>query len=1009
MASRHRLATAVGRTLQFSALVRIAEPCRADAGLLRRYSPLCGRFVPPGSCHVAAFFFAALAAALDGCLRRLLCGDQPSAGGGCLGQDARHCHHRAGAHILGLRPGVLDRLARLSGRPSVEIGLAGRRKRDGSPLCRESVATPRSASGGSMVTPRVHGTNGQMVGIGLAALLVLVLGVVQTPKAFAGTGAVLSLPTTGVKPTSGLRLDIDTRWLDGPGYRPIRIRLSTVGLVPSAADRAIRITLSTRHWLEKPVVRTTATVLLPQGQSSIEQTVLMPMSNSLSRFEVRASEGRTVCRDLSSDTMNYSVTTSWSEVFPTILVIDPAAPPLRFDTQPRFAAALPAKAINPAHRLPDLRTLAHTCLEFNTYGFSSDVLTTEPLEPRQLLQVIDTIAQVLLVPAESLPESWLGLTAVDLMAISWPELERLGREERPRWEAIRQWVESGGVLMIWGLQPTDEQLGAVEAAWGWSPRQPDESQHNIAPESGSPNLSATATPTTSEAGPAGESDQPRDASDLAPPAKRNREDDIQPLRGWSAATNEQVVSQVPFLDNNFVVRTPPSAEEADPFRVDDPTVVDRVRQSFRFREAGLGQIVVLFEPHPFPGDRALWASVLNALGPSQVCRMQRQGFSVARKNPTFWTWLIPGIGTTPIKSFVVLISLFVIVIGPVNYYLLLRQRRLSLLMLTVPTLALLMTFGSLGFILVWEGLGVRCRVRSITELDTVHGRAISWSRQTYYASLAPSGGLQFPADAAVYPIDFRGSMVNRPSYSNRSVVWPESSFVPADLSAATRPGSSTQPAPGSLAGEPSSSGTLSATTGQLLQAGSPGQQQLVAGFLPSRTYSQFVVIQPQFSSARLEVTTTADTLRIRNRLGVAIERLILRAKDGKLYEASQVAAGAESPVTQIDAQAAHTVWNAILTANAPTNPAGLLASELDDFRGVFSSSYYIGGDIDSAYGEPNLLIASPEIRLQRAVTNNFSGLSSGTFLALTEDGPHVARGLSKVSRVRDFHVVLGNW
>ena len=44
------------------------------------------------------------------------------------------------------------------------------------------------------------------------------------------------------------------------------------------------------------------------------------------------------------------------------------------------------------------------------------------------------------------------------------------------------------------------------------------------------------------------------------------------------------------------------------------------------------------------------------------------------------------------------------------------------------------------------------RARSLTLIDQRQGQAVSWSRQCYYAGLAPSRGLQFPPDAAVYPI-----------------------------------------------------------------------------------------------------------------------------------------------------------------------------------------------------------------------------------------------------------------
>ena len=55
----------------------------------------------------------------------------------------------------------------------------------------------------------------------------------------------------------------------------------------------------------------------------------------------------------------------------------------------------------------------------------------------------------------------------------------------------------------------------------------------------------------------------------------------------------------------------------------------------------------------------------------------------------FANLLVPGVGLAPVTEFHVLITLFVLVIGPVNYWLLKRWRRLHLMVLTVPLAAAL--------------------------------------------------------------------------------------------------------------------------------------------------------------------------------------------------------------------------------------------------------------------------------------------------------------------------------
>ena len=69
----------------------------------------------------------------------------------------------------------------------------------------------------------------------------------------------------------------------------------------------------------------------------------------------------------------------------------------------------------------------------------------------------------------------------------------------------------------------------------------------------------------------------------------------------------------------------------------------------------------------------------------------------------------------------------------------------------------------LGYAIASDGFALRTRVRSLTMLDQTRGEAVSWSRVSYYAGLAPSGGLRFSRDTAIYPIEssFTGSGAHR--------------------------------------------------------------------------------------------------------------------------------------------------------------------------------------------------------------------------------------------------------
>ena len=111
----------------------------------------------------------------------------------------------------------------------------------------------------------------------------------------------------------------------------------------------------------------------------------------------------------------------------------------------------------------------------------------------------------------------------------------------------------------------------------------------------------------------------------------------------------------------------------------------------------------------------------------------RHGVAAAMPSTRFGNLLIPGVGVAPVGEFQVLITLFVMLIGPVNYWLLRRAQRLHLLVLTAPIGAAAVTVGLIVYALVNDGFGVKARVRSLTLINQTSdgaAEAASWSRVT---------------------------------------------------------------------------------------------------------------------------------------------------------------------------------------------------------------------------------------------------------------------------------------
>jgi hypothetical protein len=383
--------------------------------------------------------------------------------------------------------------------------------------------------------------------------------------------------------------------------------------------------------------------------------------------------------------------------------------------------------------------------------------------------------------------------------------------------------------------------------------------------------------------------------------------------------------------------------------------------NFVWRPVGLGRVVALAAENPFPGRPQDWGWLLNTIDSNDWMWYRRHGLSLNRRNLDYWNFLIPGVGLAPVNTFLVLISLFVVVIGPLNYWFLVRQGRLYLLLVTVPAGALAITFSLFGYALVTDGLGVKARLRSYTEIDQRRDRSVSWSRQSYYAGITPSG-LEYPQTAAVYPIEVEPKM--RPNmYDNERIIdWEYN-------------------------------------------------QNLSRGYIASRVTSQMMVVQARAASAEVIVNeTAAGPPRATNRLGVDLEHLVVRSSDGKYYAAEGLAAGevaALSPITSTDA--ADRLQKALSDVR-PANPPGYDPREHNEALD-FGSNYYRwwGGNVDSDLAEPSLNSSVLERALRRAASLDPNHITPKSYVALTSQSPEVPLAVNEPKQLKSLHVVVGKW
>lgn len=680
---------------------------------------------------------------------------------------------------------------------------------------------------------------------------------------------------------NGLRVTIDTRWLHGAGYRPVRVHITPV--TPTTADRTLSIevlldaqfTANDDHEL-----RVAQEIDLPAGSPSVETTLLLPDTLFWDSYRIHVLEdGQTLAPLSFSHAPNTLSWPPYHETFPKLLVVADTLP----DTTP-LAQAWPQEI-------------------FDQHGALFQQLSTQP--PNSTASPILPTAMAR--PALSLPVRWIEYSGLDIVCIRLDELARLKQDRAESFEALLQWVAAGGNLWVYGLGDD----------WGQLPR-----------------LESLVDFPVSE--------------DISKAPK---------ARGWQEPNRDLFNKSLDgIVDGSGVHAYGGNAAPAQPSQPPPPPPA---RAPFVFREYGMGQIVALAAADPFPGTTAHWQWLLNATGSKRWLGYQRHGLSNIQSNDDFWNFLIPGVGLAPVTAFIVLISLFALAIGPVNYLVLRHWKRLHLMLLTTPVAALLVSAALFAYAMLADGLGTRVRLRSVTQIDQRREHAVCWTRHSYYAGLAPSGGLRFPDDVAVFPLEYHPSESN---HHQKELIW-------------------------------------------------EGDQWLANGWLPSRRPTQYLTVRSRKSRRQLELGTPAEKtgpLPLVNHLDTHIDQLLIRTKDGKYYWASNVEAGAAAKAEPVDPLVASPRLQRTFMDHQPTPLPGMNPQSL-------SSSRFANGIWWSRLGNqspPSQNTSLLEIALQRpqaSASTDDPRFRPGSYLAVVKRSPEVELGTPVAEEEASFHVILGTW
>jgi hypothetical protein len=767
--------------------------------------------------------------------------------------------------------------------------------------------------------------------------------------------------------TSGLSITVDPRWSSNYGYRPIEV--TVISPKAATADHVITIEL---HAGWRKIISVEQRLRLDKGSTSATATIAMPMyqTQNANNFWWDVWVDGVRDKDL---TVDQNASLNWSGGTPS-------------------TASLTFLVLGSANR------------------------------DRSLVATNGSELAVLTVSRSQLPVRWIDYTALDVVALSLSEAQQIARQQPAAFEAIKLWVQAGGQLWISDVGKELEQLPALSKLMSLAAKM-DTGQPEEPPEAEEPSKTSEAKEgATNEAAKASsnekapnnhdeKSTEGKDESTSADKSqtladKKSLEDkpttDAQPTpKGWRPLHFRRGIPEgqvVTFLDTRMGTRR----------TIRDPEVIQRMRNDPNFvtteerfeasstvsdrkfitdssdwfveQNAGLGTVrafrggneVAKFAVSPPTSNPN---AVANSEQPDELSKAlaiglrrterwdMRHGMTPEGNNAEFAKFLVPGVGLAPVTEFEVLITLFVLLIGPVNYWLLRRYKKLHLMVLTVPLAAIITTVALFGYAIISDGFSTRVRAQSFTALDQTTGEASCWTRLSYYSGLAPGGGLSMPADVVVYPI--------LASWARDSLIYDEKQMV---------------------------------WTGD--------GAQLKQGWLISRTPTQYLSIRARKTPLNLQVLSAANRMRVKNGLGTNIKSLVVINDDGKMFFGEDIVTSESVNLRPIASDDAIRNISKLIVDAMPQAPEALASGDAD-------LATVLGAPRSRRYGRYGNQYSSGRLS-ENLATDAITGLAGlngspalalppRSYVAITNFGPEVEFGIDGAREEASFHIIQGKY
>lgn len=739
----------------------------------------------------------------------------------------------------------------------------------------------------------------------------------------------VDLPTGRIN-RSGLRMQLDWYGPRHPGYQPVRVRIFTANGAPSPRDRELDVRLYPYSYSgASGPITVRKTITLAKGATSVDDTISIPINQHLAYMASEVYEDGKSLREFENSNY-YARTYGFEESLPAVLVVGPEAPTREQFNRTNMTSRFGSTAFD-EFEIPNISALSNVA----TGNYYEPFYVGENAKTIDYLTYLHTSnTQLCVLHPDDLPERWIDLTCYEIVVLSWSDLNALQSARPEAFAALRDWALAGRTLIVYGVGGELQQLPKLEemleidlTVW------PQDETPLASVEPGNPSSNGWYRPARS---------------------LRN-----QSVGLWSSTQGYRGSSYTTY--------------EAKPDGT-TATTVDASSQPQEFviatRRCRFGYLIAIGNEDAFSGSTDDWRWAVNSVPPNHLSWSQKHGMSYADVNVPFWRHRIPGVGVAPVWTFLALITAFVVLIGPANYFYLAKRRRLALLLLTVPIGSFAVILGLFAYAFFNDGLGTRSRIRSYSIVDSDAERAYSWSWQTYFAGIAPSQGIVLDESSYMAPLYFDPSQAIN-------------------------------------------------TRGRFEIDWNDGVQRLARGYLPSRTMSQFVangVREGQYSLA-VRFPKEGGAPEVENLLGTDLSFLVCVGPDGKLYSApSELAKEGKTTLVELEPAEIAKTFDRYVKASPLDIPEGV---DADALRSAQYRSGFFGWltGWDNYYGSSgsaplNVNETKFEQGIQRARTSlerNVPPLEPGTFYALAKAPPWLPYAVDRHSREMNLDVVFGRY